>query len=99
MPIHDFSVGDRVLCVAEAPSNNESVHGLTGTVVSRTEIKGRHGRWLGVCWDISIPHGHSCDGVCEDGHGYFVWEEDVTEEPSAVFDICPEDTLVSLLSV
>ena len=94
MPIHNFSVGDRVLCVAEAPDGNESVHGLTGTVLATNGLR------LSVCWDAPVDHGHNCNrDECEWGHGWNVWSKEVAEYTEAVFELCPEEALVSILSV
>ena len=90
MPVHNFHVGDRVLCVANAPDGNTSVYDLTGTVV---DVDGLD---IGVCWDGPVG-GHDCGGRCKEGYGWYVRGADIEKLTDAVFDICPEENLTSLL--
>ena len=66
-----FSVGDRVISVVDAPDGNKGIHiGSTG-VVCRTST----GRFA-IYWDEDVG-GHSCEGYCPNGHGWWVGACDV----------------------
>lgn len=62
---YEFQVGDRV----EMAGTLRKSYGL-GTVC---EVRCYLGGIVdyGVCWDRNIG-GHSCDGSCEPGHGWYV---------------------------
>lgn len=81
-----FQVGDRVVLLVDHPDNNNYlVAGCTGTVCKVfTSIPDT----FGVDWDDDIE-GHSCDGTCNDRHG---WNVDVGDiERLVVRDITDED--------
>lgn len=60
-----FKIGDRVVHT----ENFVIPKGYQGTVV-------HVGKDLpGIRWDQKIRDGHTCDGKCEDGHGWYVQEE------------------------
>lgn len=58
-----FKVGDRVIAIS-AFDENEDIIGVTGTVV---EVIGT--TMCSVNYDYDIG-GHTCDGKCNDGHGW-----------------------------
>ena len=61
-----FCVGDRVECLVNHPDKNENiVIGSTGIVC---DVDGYH---IGVRWDDDVS-GYACDGLCEDGHGWYM---------------------------
>lgn len=70
-----FTVGDRVRVKAQCDFSN--MRGMTGTVVSVKLIKS--GLSYGVYFDKRILGGHSCDGICEDGHGYYFYGDNWIE--------------------
>jgi hypothetical protein len=61
--------GSRVIAVKKIDNVKE---GYTGTVLGH-----REGDWkivYLVCWDVNVS-GHSCNGKCEEGHGWEVYED------------------------
>lgn len=66
-----FFAGDRVVCIVDKPDGNEYIlAGDTGTVLSDNDGSGTI--WVRVRWDKANPKNHSCDGLCESGHGWKV---------------------------
>lgn len=69
-----FKEGDRVVLLYDHPDNNEDlVYGCLGTVVSDE----RPDDWVSIRWDDPINGGHTCDGLCEGGHGWNVPREQI----------------------
>ena len=63
--------GDRVVLVRDHPDNNpELMAGDTGTVC--LPWMENSDRWVNVEWDKEISNGHTCDGRCENKHGWKV---------------------------
>jgi len=63
----NFYVGDRVILNKEVPGNLVLCVGDLGTVCSITTSGN-----VGVAWDRYDKYGlHSCEGSCEDGHGWY----------------------------
>lgn len=58
-----FKVGDRVIAISEYEGNDDIV-GVTGTVI---EVRGTS--LYSVAYDDYIG-GHTCNGKCNDGHGW-----------------------------
>ena len=64
----EFRIGDRVEAIVDHPDGNVDLFiGDTGTICHRLS-PGR----VGVEWDKAICRGHSCDGFCEYGYGWYV---------------------------
>lgn len=63
MSSQGFKIGDRVTGVGTF--QGISVDDLTGTIVD--DCSGEYG----IYWDINVG-GHSCTGMCPDGHGWYV---------------------------
>ena len=69
MKREDLKVGDRVKCIKKA----ERVEvGMLGTITKVTATI------FGIEWDDGIA-GHSCDGTCENGKGWFVNKKNVSK--------------------
>lgn len=67
----DLQVGDRVEChYFDGPWDGE-----LGTIVS---IGGGHHPQCGVRLDLYHPRKHTCDGLIEDGHGWWIRANDLT---------------------
>lgn len=90
---YNFNQGDRVICA----QNNVYgwLNGCAGTVVCRTMSDS-----IGVCFDISISDmssgrytGHSCDGHCRKGFGWFVGKYSLIPEDDSenIIDLNPEE--------
>lgn len=64
----EFKVGDRV----ETTSifRKSVLVGLKGKVCD-VNTHEKYGL-IGVCFDKKVPDGHSCDGSCPDGHGWYL---------------------------
>ena len=60
-----LKIGMRVVCNSDY--ENRATKGLQGVVADYTE----HACSIGVSFDKYIG-GHSCDGTCEGGHGWYV---------------------------
>lgn len=63
-----FYVGGRVVLLADGngyDGNPAMVEGITGTVCST-------GSRCGVRWDLEFQKGHTCNGKCENGFGWYV---------------------------
>lgn len=66
-----FFAGDRVVCTVDHPDDNRGIlEGDTGTVLLDNDGIGEV--WVRVRWDKENPQNHSCDGLCERGHGWKV---------------------------
>ena len=91
-----FKVGDVVSCLVDHPDNNSEIWaGTTGVVVAvRAD-----GYRLGVKWDISVKSGHSCEGACEDGYGWWIDSNNVefSSDSSAEFDIIDKSVISSFI--
>ena len=61
-----YKKGQRVVCIEDW--DWLEVHD-TGTVLSEV---GEHEHWIPVGWDKESDDLHDCNGLCEDGHGWFV---------------------------
>ncbi len=67
-----FEIGDRVHLLVDHPYNNPDLSfGETGTVCAIIAHS------VGVRWDKKIYVGHTCDGFCEDGYGWWVRSRDI----------------------
>jgi len=69
-----YDVGDRVILQYDNPDDNPDLHnGDTGTVCA--DDPGDYSEWVSVRWDNEIEGGHTCEGTCDDGHGWNVGRE------------------------
>lgn len=69
-----FQIGDRVVYTATKSSDNRNIcQYITGTVVKMDELS------IGVRWDVWV-NGHSLDGFCESGYGWWVDESEIEAE-------------------
>lgn len=68
----NFNIGDRV---RTKTLTGKKLSGLTGTVVDMEND------WIGVKFDVNISNkyglGHSCEGWCEYGYGYYIYEKEL----------------------
>lgn len=65
-----FKVGDRVEVIKDYDSAKT---GMRGTILNCNSFIGSPG----IKFDEPFFNGHSCDGKCQDGYGYFVSEENL----------------------
>lgn len=64
-----FQIGDSVELLVNSPDRNYSLQaGDTGVVCGFRRSQNN----IGVRWDRRIINGHSCDGHCEKGYGWYV---------------------------
>lgn len=93
-----WNIGDRVVSLVDHPEGKSTiVSGMSGYICSFNEIRARNGySSVGVCWDENI-RGHNCGGHCEDGHGWYVYEDSIAPELISDFDVATDDELMSLL--
>lgn len=63
-----FQVGDRVIAMKQC-DGNESIVGLVGTVMNYS------GEMVGVMFDDLISFGHNLNGGCENGYGWYVFDD------------------------
>lgn len=68
--VHEYKVGDRVICIKDYDIGGPLFVGMTGTVCVPKEQTFSDS--IGVCWDSVLPNGHDCDEQCEYGRGWFV---------------------------
>lgn len=69
-----FGIGDRVRSIGDHPCDNSSITaGDTGIIVKICSSAPR----CGVRWDAVVDSGHRCNGTCDDGHGWFVHEDEI----------------------
>mgnify|MGYP000330828870 CR=1 FL=1 len=91
-----YQVGDRVELLVDHPeSNSVLVAGDLGTVCYVSEYGDE--RRLGVAWDKGC--GHSCDGNCEDLHGWYVYDDVVApfdEGADGDMDVFSDEDIRSL---
>ena len=82
-----FQVGDRVILIVDNPDNNACLNaGDTGVVMSISD--GPTDQRVGVKWD-DFHDGHSLNGRCDYGEGWFVWPHEVMsfEEDDTEIDL------------
>lgn len=73
-----FSVGDRVILLADHPDENYSLFaGDTGVVLGREAYLSKD--WVSVKWD-GFNNGHSCGGLCPGDAGWNVPTRIITLE-------------------
>lgn len=75
----NFALGDRVQYPNEDWVNYPKLRGLKGTALS-TFMFSEH-FVTSVRWDVEIPGGWDCDGLCEEGYGWNVSTEDLIPLP------------------
>lgn len=90
-----FCIGDFVAASHDAIDYNHKIKaGMIGMVVSIAEYEG--GRVsIGIQWDADIG-GHTCEGHCPYGLGWYVSPKDIVLVKNAVQEISAEE-LSSLL--
>ena len=75
-----FRVGNRIRAIVDHPEGNHHIHeGDTGVVLASNS------NYTKVRWDHDV-HGHDCDGLCEDGYGWNVY--------NSTIELDREETLV-----
>lgn len=71
----EYKVGDRVRCVVDAPDGREELtSGCMGTVVGMFKLDDII--VYKVRWDAYI-RGHDCNGLCDKGYGWNVYEDEI----------------------
>lgn len=78
-----LKIGDRVVLIGDTAGGDEDVipKGTFGTIC---KVCQGYGCNYGVEWDICFAGGHDCNGLAEDGYGWFIYESEI--EP-----VSPED--------
>lgn len=96
-----WQIGDRVICTVDHPEGNKGiVAGMTGYVCSFNEWRAEMGfSSIGVCWDENIGSGHNCADTCEWGHGWYMREESIAEEPVSDFEVATDDELMGFIGI
>ena len=95
MTIDEIYIGMRV--VATKPfSYLGALKGRSGVVVG-TKIGVRGNTIVGVRFDDPFSFGHSCDGLCENGHGR--WGSPAEIEPECDTVTTPEEIEISFDSI
>lgn len=87
----EFNVGDRVRAARDL--TGMLIEGMLGTVIS----SGDDERWVGVRWDDNI-YSHSCDGLCEEGHGWWSFTNDLIKVENDVTNDCTVDLSADAVS-
>ena len=80
-----FSKKDRVFCCRDG----QRVSGMVGTVLCN-EVEDDGAVWVGVVFDENFG-GHSLDGQCDSGYGYWVREECLDYYEDKPFEIEESD--------
>lgn len=89
----EFKEGDIVESIVDEPDGNGCICvGSTGTVVKVDYENER----VGICWHEDIC-GHSLDGDCEDGHGWWVNFCDVALVVIEDFELSSDEEMMQLL--
>lgn len=79
-----FCIGDRVEAKCDHIALNKTL--LAGDQGVVCEIRSE--RVVGVRWDSEITRGHDCNGKCDHGHGWRVYQKDLRHvEPEEDIDI------------
>lgn len=81
-----FSKEDRVFCCRDGYRTS----GMAGTVLCN-EIEDDGTVWVGVVFDEYFDVGHSLDGRCDSGHGYWVREKYLDYYEDKPFEIEESD--------
>ena len=85
-----FKTGDKVIATIDYPSSNSIIRkGDTGVILMYDEFDELQ---AGVRWDKSVG-GHSLDGLCESGHGWWVNENHIQIYEEMSFKIDTESFL------
>ena len=91
-----FSVGDRVVLVADHPDDNDTlVAGCEGTVV---KDQGHENNAINVEWDIYCG-GHNCSGYAVDGYGWMVIPTEIKKIPDKEMTPIDSKDLSSFLEI
>lgn len=88
---YHFNIGDRVVYIDDSPVAHPNIFiGYNGTVCS---VEGCR---IGVRWDDQIQFGHSCDGACEKGFGWYVFESQLRRDEDENVEI-DEDNFIGII--
>ena len=70
--VQGFQIGDLVVAAKNYPQRNNSIlSGAIGVVCDISEDM------IGVDWESDVDRGHSCDGHCQHGHGWYVDADEI----------------------
>lgn len=75
-----FFIGDRVIAIIDNPDDNENIISGDAGTVCEVIINAKR---VGVFWDKRVG-GHSCNGHCEHGHGWWVDESAISLSQNAI---------------
>lgn len=82
----NFKPGDRVQYPDDKYVDYERLRGLTGTVLKT--FMGESRDVTSVRWDVPIPGGWTCNGLCEHGYGWNVYTSELIPISPQVEDLC-----------
>lgn len=91
-----FHVGDEVVCIYDHPDCNSGI--VNGTIGRVKAVKGS-GYRIAVEWDTAEEIGHSCEGYCKDGYGWWVNADQIEHRSVdlAEFDSASNDDVFGLI--
>ena len=85
-----YTVGDRVVAARDIATQNGEIHiGDEGTVCNSIDSS------IGVAWDRNIGGHDLSNGLCEDGHGWYMNRHDI--QPSCKAYTVPSVSELSTL--
>lgn len=97
----NFSVGDRVILVSECTSDGAICAfnpGSCGVIIDI--VHSSNGIPYAVMFDEAAENGHSCDGRCENGRGWYVGKGDIVlDREDTVFEVQDDAAFKSLFDI
>lgn len=70
--VRKFQIGDLVIAAKDYPQHNESIRKGQDGVVCHLNAG-----MVGVDWGFDVNGGHSCEGCCPYGYGWYVEAEEI----------------------
>lgn len=89
--VREFQIGDLVIAAKDYPQYNHSIRKGQDGVVCHLDDNGM----IGVDWGFDVDGGHSCDGFCQYGYGWFVEAKEI--ELSGVEQDIDEDSFLQVI--
>ena len=89
--VQGFQVGDLVIAAKDYPQYNDNIRKGQDGVICHIDIEDD---MIGVDWEFDVA-GHSCDGHCPNGYGWYVKAEEI--ELSVVEQGIDEDSFLQVI--
>ena len=92
-----FNIGDRVYSLCNNLQFNPLINeGDTGTICG-SHARGDDQIVYHICWDKDVG-GHSCDGECEEGHGWNTFGDKIAPYSDEKYEPASKEQIEILLN-